>query len=119
MFVAEAPVIGHGTGSITDMFRRAAVGKSGVGLEVSSNPHNQTFAVAIQLGLVGATLLWAMWIAHLVAFRGGGSDRLDRTDCRHPEYRRFAIQFVSVRFTEGWIYVIGIGVTAGLVRRKA
>ncbi len=38
----------------------------------TTNPHNQTFAVAIQLGLIGAAVLWAMWIAHLLLFRGGG-----------------------------------------------
>ena len=35
-------------------------------------PHNQTFAVAIELGLVGVAVLWAMWIAHLFLFRGNG-----------------------------------------------
>jgi len=29
-------------------------------------------AVAIQLGLVGAAVLWAMWIAHFLLFRGNG-----------------------------------------------
>ncbi len=38
----------------------------------SANPHNQTFAVAIQLGLVGAAVLFAMWLAHLLMFRGPG-----------------------------------------------
>src|SRR6185295_16422812 len=69
-FVARAPLIGHGTGSITEMFRQAAAGQTGARAEVSSNPHNQTFAVAIQLGLLGAAVLWAMWLSHLLLFRG-------------------------------------------------
>ena len=39
---------------------------------VSVNPHNQFFAVAIQLGLIGGAILIAMWLAHLALFRGGG-----------------------------------------------
>src|SRR5690606_13819356 len=52
-FVAAAPVIGHGTGSIADQFRRTVAGQTGMAAVASENPHNQTFAVAIQLGLVG------------------------------------------------------------------
>ena len=74
----SAPLIGHGTGSITEMFRRSAVGQAGVRGEVSTNPHNQTFAVGIQLGLVGHAVLWAMWIAHLLLFRGGRAGGVDR-----------------------------------------
>ena len=38
---------------------------------MTTNPHSQIFAVAIQLGLIGTVLLFAMWIAHLALFRGG------------------------------------------------
>ncbi|MGA7964665.1 MAG: O-antigen ligase family protein, partial [Gammaproteobacteria bacterium] len=71
-FIESAPVLGHGTGSIPAMFRQAAVGQTGVAGEVSTNPHNMTFAVAIQIGLVGALVLWAMWITQLSLFRGPG-----------------------------------------------
>jgi hypothetical protein len=37
--------------------------------EVSANPHNQTLAVGIQIGLVGIAVLLAMWTAHLALFR--------------------------------------------------
>jgi hypothetical protein len=40
--------------------------------EVTVNPHNQTFAIAIQLGVIGTLALWAMWIAHFPLFRSGG-----------------------------------------------
>jgi O-antigen ligase len=72
IFIADAPVFGHGTGSIREQFRRAAVDQTGVAAEVSANPHNQILAVAIQLGVVGAALLLAMWIAHLLLFWGSG-----------------------------------------------
>src|SRR5262249_60647869 len=70
-FIAAAPVIGHGTGSIREQFSRV-VGTSGPSTIISENPHQQTLTVAIQLGIVGVLVLYAVWIAHLVLFRGGG-----------------------------------------------
>ena len=52
-FIAQAPILGHGTGTIPELFRRAAVGETDFQTRGSSNPHNQTLTVAIQLGLVG------------------------------------------------------------------
>ena len=71
-FVREAPLIGHGTGSIQSLFVKSAAGQTGAAASETSNPHNQTFAVGIQLGLLGAAILWAMWIAHILLFRGAG-----------------------------------------------
>src|SRR5262249_10035982 len=68
--IASAPINGHGTGSIAEEFRRITVGKVGVSAMHTVNPHNQTFAVVIQLGFVGGIVLWAMWIAHLALFTG-------------------------------------------------
>ncbi len=113
--VGEAPVIGHGTGTIRDLYRKAAVGRTGVGAEVAANPHNQTLAVAIQLGAVGAALLLAMWLAHFALFRGGG----------FPAFVGLVLVVQNVvgslfnshlfDFTQGWIYVFGIGVAGGMV----
>jgi O-antigen ligase len=56
--VADAPVIGHGTGSIAEEFRRARTGETGAASVAPVNPHNQIFAVAIQLGLLGVACCW-------------------------------------------------------------
>src|SRR5262249_55013073 len=71
-FIRQAPLVGHGTGSIHAQFEKSAVGQTGAAGEASTNPHNQTFAVGVQLGLAGIFLLWAMWVAHLQMFRGIG-----------------------------------------------
>jgi len=55
--IATAPVIGHGTGSIPEQLRRVVVGRTGTSSLAPGNPHNQTFAVAIQLGVLGAAVL--------------------------------------------------------------
>ena len=46
--------------------------------DVIGNPHNQTFNVAMQWGIIGVVVLYAMWLLHLLLFRGEGSRRLDR-----------------------------------------
>jgi len=70
--VEEAPIFGHGTGSIGEQFRNATGNQAGVSDLTFVNPHNQIFGVAIQTGLVGAAILVAMWVAHLMLFRGSG-----------------------------------------------
>jgi O-antigen ligase len=113
-FIREAPIIGHGTGSIPSLFIKAAVGQIGAAATATTNPHNQTFAVAIQLGLVGAAVLWAMWIAHLRLFRGSGL----------AEWIGLVIVVQNIvgslfnshlfDFGQGWVYVLGVGVAGGM-----
>jgi O-antigen ligase len=117
-FIEEAPFFGHGTGSITESFRRAAVGQLGSLGEISSNPHNLTFAVAIQLGLAGAIVLWAMWIAHCLVFRGGGLTAWIGLSIVIQNIVGSLFNSFLFDFTEGWLYVIGFGVAAGMVLRQ-
>jgi O-antigen ligase len=117
-FIKSAPLFGHGTGSIPDQFRRAAAGQPGVRGAVSANPHNQTFAVGIQLGLVGMAVLWAMWICQTTFFWRNGSLAwiglvVVTTNIIGSLFNSFIFDF-----TEGWLYVIGIGVAAGMMQRS-
>src|SRR5258708_37306489 len=68
-FFAEAPLCGHGSGPTRGLFEQAAVGQVGAAAEVVGNPHNQTFYVAIQWGVIGIVVLYAMWWLHRVLFR--------------------------------------------------
>jgi O-antigen ligase len=116
--IKNAPLIGHGTGSITEMFRRAALGQSGIWAEVPSNPHNQTFVVAIQLGLIGATALWAMWVSHFLLFRGAGLAAWLGLVVAVQNVVGSLFNSFLFDFTEGWLYVLGVGVAGGMVRRQ-
>jgi len=116
-FIAAAPVIGHGTGSIAQQFRNAAVGEGGASAAAAQNPHNQIFAVAIQLGAVGTVVLLAMWIAHFMLFTGGGF-------VAWVGLTVVAENFLSSLFNshlfdtgEGWLYIFGVGVAGGMVLR--
>jgi O-antigen ligase len=117
-FIAAAPVLGHGTGSIKELFRRVASGQGGVSAEVTDQPHNQTFLIAIQVGLVGAALLFGIWISHLLLFRGGGLAAL--LGCGVVVHNLVMGLFNSYlfEFTLGWVYVFGVGVLGGMVLRQ-
>jgi hypothetical protein len=117
-FVENAPLLGHGTGSIPEQFRQAAVGQTGVASAPSENPHNQIFAVAIQLGFVGAALLAAMWIAHVLLFRGGGTDAWFGMIVVVDNVVSALFNSHLFDFTSGWLYVFGVGVIGGVVLRR-
>jgi len=117
-FIGEAPVFGHGTGTIPELFRRAAVGQMGSAASETSNPHNQTFAVAIQLGLVGAAVLWAMWIAHLLLFRGGGLTEWIGLVVVVQNIVGSVFNSHLFDFVQGWVYVVGVGVAGGMALKR-
>ena len=116
--VASAPVIGHGTGSIPDEFRRIAAGKTGVSAEATVNPHDQTFAVAIQVGVVGALVLWAMWISHLLLFREKSVVAWLGTVVVVENIVSSIFHTHLFDFNNGWLYVFGVGVLGGIVLRQ-
>jgi hypothetical protein len=116
--VANAPVIGHGTGSITEEFRRAAAGETGAGSVVTVNPHNQVFAVAIQLGYVGAAILIAMWLSHFALFVGSGWVAWAGLVVVIENVVSSAVNSHLFDFSQGWLYVFGVGVAGALVKRE-
>jgi O-antigen ligase len=113
-FIADAPMIGHGTGSIPELFRRAATPGETSSI-VATNPHNQTFAVAIQLGLVGTVVLFAMWIAHILLFRGPGLAAWVGFAVVVQNFVGSLFNSHLFDFTHGWGYVIGVGIAGGIV----
>jgi O-antigen ligase len=116
--VASAPLFGHGTGSIPEQFRRVTIGKTGVSAEPTVNPHNQTFAVAIQLGLVGALVLWAMWLAHLLLFGGPNITAWFGLLVVVENILSSIAHTHLFDFNSGWLYVFGVGVLGGMVMRE-
>jgi hypothetical protein len=113
--IASAPIIGHGTGSITEEFRRITAGKAGVAATPTVNPHNQTFAVAIQLGLVGAAVLWAMWIAHIALFTGRSAVAWLGLVVVAENVLSSTVHSHLFDFNSGWLYVFGVGVLGGAI----
>jgi hypothetical protein len=115
-FFGEAPVIGHGTGSAKGLFEQVASGPTWVaGVKVIGNPHNQTLNVAVQWGAIGIVLLYAMWLLHLLLFRGDGL--ANWIGLLVVVQNIFTSLFNShiFDFHEGWMYVLGVGVAGGMV----
>jgi O-antigen ligase len=113
-FLGQAPVIGHGTGATRALFEQAAVGEKGARAMVVSDPHNQTLNVAVQWGLLGVALLWAMWLVHLLLFRGEGLVAWIGLLVVVQNILSSLANSHLFDFTEGWIYVLGVGVAAGM-----
>ncbi len=116
--VASAPAVGHGTGSIPEEFLRITAGKTGVSAEPTVNPHNQTFAVAIQIGIVGALVLWATWIAHLLLFQEEIVTAWLGTVVVVENIVSSVFHTHLFDFNNGWLYVFGVGVLGGAVQRQ-
>ena len=86
---------------------------------VAANPHNQMFAVGIQIGFVGIATLIAMWLSHLALF---GSRSI-------AGWMGLAIVLQNIAgsmfnshlfdFTHGWLYIVGVGVAGGAAIREA
>jgi O-antigen ligase len=114
-FFAEAPILGHGSGSTRGLFEQAAIGRVGAAAEVISNPHNQTLYVAIQWGLIGIVVLFAMWWRHLMLFRGESLESW--IGLLVVVQNIFTSLFNShiFDFHEGWMYVLGVGIAGGMV----
>jgi len=116
-FIADAPLFGHGTGSVMGLFRNAATGESGPSASVTDQPHNQTLIIAIQLGLLGTALLFAMWLSHLLLFRVGALVTWLGTGVVVQSIVACLFNSYLFEFTLGWIYIFGVGVLGGMVLR--
>ena len=115
-FLADAPLIGNGTGSTKQLYEQAARSPEwATGIRVFPNPHNQTLAVAIQWGVLGIAALYAMWLVHLLMFRGDGF--ANWIGLLVVVQNIFTSLFNShiFDFHEGWMYVLGVGVAGGMV----
>jgi O-antigen ligase len=115
--ISEAPLIGHGTGYIRNAFAKIRAERQG-GPAVANNPHNQTFAIGIQLGLAGVLLLYAMWLSHVLLFRGSGwPARLGLLVVVQSVVASTFNSHLS-DFTAGWLYVFGVGILGGAAIRE-
>ena len=118
-FVEAAPLFGHGTGSTKALFERDAIGQTGASAEVIGNPHNQTLNVAVQWGILGLIALYAIWIAHLRLFwsQSGLAAWIGLVAVVENLVSSLFNSHLF-DFTEGWIYVLAVGVAGGMVFRR-
>lgn len=116
--IEEAPWLGHGTGSVELQFEKTASGQKELTALVTKNPHNQIFAIVIQIGVFGGVLLVLMWISHLWLFRAGDSLSLIGSIVIVQNVVGSMFNSHLFDFTQGSLYVIGVGVIGGIVLRE-
>jgi O-antigen ligase len=117
-FIEEAPLFGHGTGSTKFLYQSLEATRPSPYGEAVPDPHNQFFAITIQVGLVGGMLLLVMWSVHFFAVLG--------RDPTSAIGQAIVIQnFVGSLFnshlstvTQGTLYCLAIGLLAGLLKRS-
>jgi O-antigen ligase len=117
-FFKAAPIIGHGTGSAKPLFVRDAGGKTSLPTGIIGNPHNQTLLFIIQWGLLGGLALYAMWIAHLLTFRGAGIVAWIGLVAVVQNILSSLFNSHLSDFYQGWLYVLAVGVAAGTMEGK-
>jgi hypothetical protein len=81
------------------------------------DPHNQFFAIAIQVGLVGGVILLVMWAVHFSMFIG-------RTFASAIGQAVVMQNFIGSLFnshlstvTQGMLYCLAVGLLGGIVQR--
>ena len=116
-FFRDAPLIGHGSGATQGLFEQAAIGETGVQAEIVKNPHNQTLNVAVQWGVVGVFALYAVWLVHLLLFRGDGLATWIGLLVVVQNILTSLFNSHLFDFVEGWIYVLGVGIAGGATIR--
>ena len=112
-FFRDAPLIGHGSGATEGLFEQAAIGETGVQAEIVRNPHNQTLNVAVQWGVIGVVVLTAMWLVHLLLFRGDGLVTWIGLLVVVQNVLTSLFNSHLFDFVEGWMYVLGVGIAGG------
>jgi O-antigen ligase len=115
-FMAQAPLIGHGTGTVKQLFDASNVGQTDVFAAITANPHNQTLMTGIELGVVGIVFLYLMWGSHLLLFRNASLIGWIGLAVVVQNFVSSLVNSHLLDFTQGWLYVFGVGVMGGAMQ---
>ena len=115
--VRDAPLFGHGTGSIKEMFARTAAADPAAP-SGATNPHNQILAIAIQFGLLGVILTLALWAAHFRLFLYPGPMAWVGLSAVAQNFVSSLFNSHLSDFSNGWLYVFAVGVAGGATLHK-
>ncbi|WP_398473155.1 O-antigen ligase family protein [Tardiphaga sp.] len=117
-FVKQAPLLGHGTGSIRPLYQSLEATRPSPYGQAVADPHNQFLHTTLQVGLLGGAILLAMWAAHFRLFLG-------RDFASAMGLGIFAMTFVGSLFnshisqvTQGMLYCLGVGLLGSVVLQR-
>lgn len=118
-FIGEAPLVGHGAGSTKSLYSSLETERPSPYGEAVPDPHNQLLAIAIQTGLLGGALLITMWVAHFMAFLGGGLPQVFGQAIVLQAVLSSLFNSSLSQVTEGTLYCLAVGLLAGLIQRSS
>lgn len=114
-FVQQAPIIGHGTGSIRPLYQNLEATRPSPLGEAVADPHNQFLHTTLQVGLIGGIILLAMWVFHFRMFTGSdfGSAMALGIVCLTILGSLFNSHISQV--TQGMLYCLGVGMVGSII----
>jgi O-antigen ligase len=115
-FVKQAPLLGHGTGSIKSLYQSLEATRPSPYGQATPDPHNQFLHIALQIGLIGGALLLAMWLAHTLMFirRDPASVMGLAVVLQNIVGSLFNSHLSTV--TQGMLYCLAVGLLGAVVR---
>jgi O-antigen ligase len=116
-FIGQAPWFGHGTGSTKSLYQSLEATRPSPYGEAVPDPHNQFFAIAIQVGLVGGAILLAMWAVHFSMFVGGGFACAIGQAVVIQNFIGSLFNSHLSTVTQGMLYCLAVGLLGGIVQR--
>jgi O-antigen ligase len=117
-FVKQAPLFGHGTGSIKPLYQTLEATRPSPYGEATPDPHNQFLHVTLQVGLFGGALLLAMWAAHFLMFLGRDYASVigQAIVLQNVVGSLFNSHLTTV--TQGTLYCLAVGILGAAVRAQ-
>jgi O-antigen ligase len=116
-FIEQAPLFGHGTGSTKSLYQSLEATRPSPYGEAVPDPHNQFFAIAIQVGLVGGAILLAMWAVHFSMFVGSSfACAMGQAVVLQNFIGSLFNSHIST-VTQGMLYCLAVGLLGGIVQR--
>jgi O-antigen ligase len=116
-FIGQAPLFGHGTGSTKSLYQSLEATRPSPYGEAVPDPHNQFFAIAIQVGLVGGAILLAMWAVHFSMFVGSSfACAIGQAVVIQNLIGSLFNSHLST-VTQGMLYCLAVGLLGGIVLR--
>jgi O-antigen ligase len=116
-FIEQAPLFGHGTGSTKSLYQSLEATRPSPFGEAVPDPHNQFFAIAIQVGLVGGAILLAMWAVHFSMFVGGSFACAIGQAVVIQNFIGSLFNSHLSTVTQGMLYCLAVGLLGGIVQR--
>lgn len=116
-FIREAPLLGHGTGSTKSLYQSLEATRPSPYGEAVPDPHNQFFAIAIQVGLLGGVMLLVMWAVHFSMFVGGSFASAMGQAVVIQNFIGSLFNSHLSTVTQGMLYCLAVGLLGGILQR--